>query len=91
MSQTLSVPCLPQNATLAEQNQRQFDLSLARTDYNYMRSYLEGVPMSADLPKGEKFSLDFEAKVIEVFLPLANNFKTVVLALLKREIGRAHV
>ena len=86
MSQTLSIPCLPQNATPTEQNQRQFDLSLARTDYNYMRSYLEGVPMSADLPKGEKFSLDFEAKVIEVFLPLANNFKTVVLTLLKREI-----
>ncbi len=83
---TLSLPSLPQKSTQLEQRQRQFDLSLVRTEYNYMRSYLEGVPMAAGLPNAEKFSLDFEAKVIDVFLPLANNFKTVVLGLLKREI-----
>ena len=86
MPQTLRLPSLPQKCAPAEQNQRQFDLSLARTEYNYMRSYLEGVPMAAGLPNGEKFSLDFEAKVLAVFLPLAENFKTVVLGLLKREI-----
>ena len=84
--QTAILPSLPQKGTPAQNQQRQFDLSLARTEYNYMRSYLEGVPMAAGLPKGEKFSVDFEAKVLAVFLPLADNFKTVVLGLLKREI-----
>lgn len=82
----LEIPSLPQHASGKQLQQRQFQLALARTAYNYMRSYLEQVPMSADLPPGEKFSIDFEAKVIAVFIPLAENFQKVVLALLKREL-----
>ncbi len=84
--QVLQVPTLPQQLSADQLEQRQFQLSLARTAYNYMRSYLEPVPMSADLPKGEEFSLDFEAKVLSVFLPLAENFQKVVVALLQREL-----
>jgi len=83
---TPTAPSLPQHATAKQRQQRQFQLSLARTSYNYMRSYLEDVPMSADVPKGEEFSLDFEAKVVAVFVPLAENFQHVVLELLRREL-----
>ncbi|HEX5754758.1 MAG TPA: lipoxygenase family protein, partial [Arenimonas sp.] len=84
--EVVELPSLPQHASAEQLQQRQFQLSLARTSYNYMRSYLEQVPMSADLPPGEKFSIDFEAKVIAVFIPLAENFQKVVLALLQREL-----
>jgi len=67
----VAIPTLPQQASLEERQQRQLKLRLARPSYNYMRSDLEAVPMSADLPKGEEFSLDFEAKVVAVFIPLA--------------------
>jgi arachidonate 15-lipoxygenase len=79
-------PTLPQHVAPDARSARAFQLTLARTDYNYMRSYLESVPMSADLPDAEKFSLDFEAKVLLVFLPLVDNFKRVVAALLEREL-----
>ena len=84
--QVPQLPTLPQQVSAEQLAQRQYQLSLARTSYNYMRSYLEPVPMSADLPKGEEFSLDFEAKVLAVFLPLAENFQKVVVALLQREL-----
>ena len=86
MPSTVSLPSLPQHATPAEREQRQFQLSLARTEYNYMRSYLEGVPMSADLPDGEKFSLDFEAQVLKVLHVMLKNFTDVVMLLLRREL-----
>ena len=35
---TQALPSLPQHATAAEREQRQFQLSLARTAYNYMRT-----------------------------------------------------
>lgn len=80
-------PTLPQNVTNPkEKENRAFKLSLARTQYNYMFSYLEPVPLSADVPDGEGFSLEYEAKVLAVFLPLTNNFKNVVLGLLEREL-----
>jgi arachidonate 15-lipoxygenase len=81
------IPSLPQHATAEQRRQRQFQLSLARTEYNYMRSYLEAVPMSAGLPAGEGFSLDFEAQVIKVFIPLGENFKAAVMMLLERELA----
>lgn len=81
-----SNPLLPQQDSPDGQAQRAFQLSLARTDYNYMRSYLDAVPMSADLPGPEKFSLDYEAQVVKVFIPLAENFKSVVGMLLQREL-----
>jgi arachidonate 15-lipoxygenase len=79
-------PSLPQHDSAAARAARQFQLALARTSYNYMRSYLEPVPLSADLPEQEKFSIDYEAKVLQVFLPLAVNFQAAVLNLLKREL-----
>jgi len=81
-----TLPSLPQHATPAEREAREFQLSLARTEYNYMRSYLEGVPMSADLPDGEKFSLDFEAQVLKVLHVMLKNFTDVVMLLLRREL-----
>ncbi|GAA3975090.1 arachidonate 15-lipoxygenase [Allohahella marinimesophila] len=80
------VPSLPQNDTPTAQAQRAFQLSLARTSYNYMQSYLEHVPLSAGVPKGEEFSLAYTAKVLPVFLRLAANFKGVVLGILAEEL-----
>ena len=82
-----TTPTLPQQVSPAARQARAFQLSLARTEYNYMRSYLEAVPMSADLPDAEKFSLDFEAQVVKVFKPLAENFKNAVEFLLRRELA----
>jgi arachidonate 15-lipoxygenase len=79
-------PSLPQTVSATERDQRQFQLSLARTAYNYMRSYLEPIPLSADLPKGEEFSIAYEAKVLKAFLPIAENFKKVVMGLLTKEL-----
>lgn len=79
-------PTLPQQDDAATRKQRAFDLSLARTNYNYMLSYLAGVPISADLPKGEEFTPAYEIKVFEVFELLAENFKNAVMLLLKRQL-----
>ncbi len=80
------IPSLPQHHDAESRKARAFQLSLARTQYNYMQSYLEGVPLSADLPDAEKFSLDYEAQVVQVFLALTDNFKRVVMMLLEREL-----
>jgi arachidonate 15-lipoxygenase len=86
-TQTASaVPTLPQQDGEALRAQRAFQLSFARTDYNYMRSYLDSVPMSADLPGAERFSLDYVAQVLKVFAPMLENFKRVVGMLLEREL-----
>ena len=85
--QQASTPNLPQHASAEEKAQREYQLSLARTSYNYMFSYLEPVPLSADLPKGEKFSLDYEAQVLRTFAPMAENFKTVISKLLEKELA----
>jgi arachidonate 15-lipoxygenase len=89
MSMTLQaphVPTLPQQASPEQRQAREFALATARTNYNYMRSYLDAVPMSADLPGPEKFSLDYEAQVLKVFVPMLENFKQVVAMLLEREL-----
>jgi arachidonate 15-lipoxygenase len=82
-----AVPTLPQHDSPEARARRAFQLSMARTDYNYMRSYLDAVPMSADLPGPEKFSLDYEAQVLKVFGPMLENFKRVVAMLLERELA----
>ena len=82
-----STPSLPQHVTEEEKEKRAYQLSLARTSYNYMFSYLEPVPLSADLPKGEKFSLDYEAQVLRTFAPMAENFKKVITRLLEKELA----
>jgi arachidonate 15-lipoxygenase len=79
-------PSLPQNVSPEQQVQRKFDLALARTSYNYMRTYIEPLPLSTDVPGGENFSIEYDAKVVATFLPLADNFKKVVINLLEREL-----
>lgn len=81
-----TLPSLPQNDSLELKEQRKFQLSLARTKYNYMTSYLEGVPLSADVPQGEEFSLKYKAGVLQVFLRLGENFKSNVIELLEKEL-----
>lgn len=83
---TYVVPTLPQFDTDAGRAARQFQLSLARTEYNYMHSYLEQVPLSAGVPSGEGFSPAFVEKVIKVIVPMLENFKAAVHAVLKREL-----
>ncbi len=85
-SKAPTFPTLPQNDTADERQARQLQLSLARTNYNYMLSYLDAVPMSADLPGAEKFTLDYEAQVLKVILAMTENFKSAVGMLLEREI-----
>lgn len=81
-----TIPTLPQNDTAANQKQRRFELSLSKTEYNYMFSYLEPLPIAASVPKGEGFSAEYEFMVLQTFLPLVKNFKHVVISLLKQEV-----
>ncbi len=81
-----ALPALPQHLTPEARQARAFQLATARTNYNYMRSYLDAVPMSADCPSSEKFSLDYETQVLKVFVPMLENFKSVVAMLLEREL-----
>ena len=81
-----AVPTLPQQDAPEQQAARAFELATARTNYNYMLSYLDAVPMSADLPGPEKFTLDYEAQVLKVFPPMLENFKSVIQMLLEREL-----
>ncbi|MFV1873753.1 MAG: lipoxygenase family protein [Oleiphilus sp.] len=89
MSQPFSaaIPALPQHLNNEQQQARSFELSIAKTAYNYMFSYLEPIPISASVPKEEKFTPEYEAKVLKVFLPILENFKDVVMSLLKKEIA----
>ncbi len=81
------LPQLPQYATDAQRQQRQFDLSMARTAYNYMFSYLEPLSLSADVPEGEGFTPDYNLKVLLTFAALAKNFKDVILNLLEKDLS----
>ncbi len=81
-----AVPTLPRHNPPEARDARAFQLATARTNYNYMRSYLDAVPMSADLPGPEKFTLDYETQVLKVFGPMLENFKNVVAMLLEREL-----
>ncbi|TYK64744.1 lipoxygenase family protein [Colwellia echini] len=85
MSQN-KIPSLPQHDSVELINDRQFQLSLARTKYNYMTSYLEGVPLSADVPAGEEFSFKYKEAIINIFVQMAKNFKANVVELLEKEM-----
>lgn len=86
MSDKLTTPTLPQLDDQDTQAKRQFQLSLAHTSYNYMTSYLEGVPLSADLPEQEKFSTAYELKLLPVFKSMASNLIAVTERLFKKQI-----
>ena len=46
------VPSLPQSDDAATGARRKYELSLARTAYNYTTSHLYPAPLSAQVPKG---------------------------------------
>jgi len=68
---------------------RAFQLSLARTAYNYMRSYpnLDAVPLCASVPASEAFTLDYNAQVAEITAQIAGNFSKVASRILEQEIA----
>ncbi len=80
------VPSLPQKDDAATAERRKYELSLARTAYNYTTSYLYPAPLSAQVPKNEKFSVAYEAKVAPVLIEVAANLKKVVLRLFERQL-----
>jgi len=84
----VSKPSLPQApATAEERDDRAQQLALARTAYNYVRSYpnLANVPLSARLPSDEAFSADYNLKLASVLAPLTENFLAAVAWVLGRE------
>lgn len=87
MSNNNMQPTLPQNDTEQQQSQREFDLALAKTAYNYMFSYMEPLPLAASVPKEEEFTAIYFLEVVKAFIPLADNFKDVVVRLAMKEIG----
>jgi len=83
---TPSLPSLPHEDDPGARAHRQYELSLARTAYNYTTSYLYPAPLSARVPDGEKFSIAYEAKVAPVLIEVAANLKAVVMKLFEREL-----
>ncbi len=81
------VPTLPQNVSVEEQEKRKFEISMAKRNYNYMHTYVEGVPVSADLPKGEEYDEAYRVRVVEIAQEIADNFKSVVGSLAKQQLG----
>lgn len=73
------LPSLPQADDAERSARRKFELSLARTAYNYTTSYLHPAPLAAQVPDDEKFSLAYKAKVAPVLIEVAANLKQVVL------------
>lgn len=71
------------------ENPRELQLSLARTAYNYMRSYpnLDAVPLCASVPPGEEFSADYKALVARSGLQIANNYLLNARRILEEEFA----
>lgn len=86
MTTPRSIPTLPQTNDATARQQRQFDTQLARASYNYMFSYLEPIPMSADVPKGEELTPEYLLGALPVFRALSDNFIKVVESLIEKEL-----
>ncbi len=82
-----AVPTLPQSVSPEALAQRRFDLSLKRTAYNYTNTYFDGVSVSANIPLGEEYDGIFKAKIFEVALTITENFKNVVLRILRENLA----
>jgi arachidonate 15-lipoxygenase len=65
-----------------------FELSLARTAYNYTRTYpnLEAVPLCARVPDAEDFTTDYNVLVLRSNSQIADNFVRNVRRLLEKEL-----
>lgn len=74
-----SLPSLPQADDEARRTQRQYELSLARTAYNYTTSYLYPAPLAAQVPASERFTLAYKAKVAPVLIEVAANLRQVLV------------
>jgi arachidonate 15-lipoxygenase len=72
------LPSLPQADDASRRERRAYELSLARTAYNYTTSYLHPAPLAAQVPDEERFSLAYKAKVAPVLIEVAENLKQVV-------------
>ena len=82
-----TAPSLPQYDTPEQQEKRRFETAMSRTNYNYMTTYIDGVPVSADLPKGEEYDPAYRARVVEIAQEIADNFKNVVVNLAKKQMA----
>ncbi|MGJ7489315.1 lipoxygenase family protein [Variovorax sp. ZT4R33] len=82
------IPTLPGQGSTAQQEARALQLALARTAYNYVRSYphLEAVPLCAGVPPGEEFSAAYSALVAQTSAQIAENFACNARWFLEREI-----
>ena len=88
------MPTLPDKAATPpseEQKARALQLSLARTAYNYVRSYpnLDAVPMCAGVPPGEEFSAAYNALVAQTSAEIAENFAVNARRFVGKEIAAA--
>ncbi|NQZ10823.1 MAG: arachidonate 15-lipoxygenase [Algicola sp.] len=79
---------LPQQVSQQERDRRQYDLSLQRLNYNYMRSYpsLENVPVSAELPEAEMYDTRYEGLVDEAQNYISHNFQTIVYNMVEKQL-----
>ena len=79
---------LPQQVSEAERQQRQYDLSLQRLKYNYMRTYpaLENVPVAAELPEEEMYDQRYETLVDDAQGYISHNFQTVLYQILAQQL-----
>jgi len=75
-----SLPSLPQKDDEKRARHRSYELSLARTRYNYTTSYLYPAPLAAQVPDSDKFTLAYKAKVAPVLVEVAENLKSVLVA-----------
>lgn len=80
---------LPQDVGPDECEQREYDLSLKRLYYNYMRTYpsLENVPVSADLPPTEIYDARYGGLVHTAQSHIWENFKVILYKLLERQMS----
>ena len=90
----VATPTLPDQSDTAQakaqREARALQLSLARTAYNYVRSYpnLDAVPMCAGVPPGEEFSAAYNALVAQTSAEIAENFAVNARWFLTQEIKK---
>lgn len=79
---------LPQDVEPDERKQREYDLSLKRLRYNYMRTYpsLENVPVSADLPPTEVYDARYSGLVDTAQGHIWHNFKSILYKMMERQL-----
>lgn len=79
------IPSLPQSDTPEQLAQREFQLSIAGTAYNYMHTYMPGVGLSANLPPEEEFNFEYKMKLIPIVVTMMANLLSVLDDLLDKE------